>query len=114
MKNETSFEMWVTSIFIHTCQELSDNSSLQDSGDSEPRQDLFKALDQLNGYEKDVDFYAAHGDTVEPLPFAQMKTYPYPDKAYPLDEAHFNYLLEYNTRHLSGDEPTGYSYEFRR
>ncbi|MDQ1147383.1 RNA polymerase sigma factor (sigma-70 family) [Bacillus sp. SORGH_AS 510] len=54
MKNETSFEMWVTSIFIHTCQELSDNSSLQDSGDSEPRQDLFKALDQLNGYEKDV------------------------------------------------------------
>lgn len=54
MKNETSFEMWVTSIFIHTCRELSDNSSLQDSGDSEPRQDLFKALDQLNGYEKDV------------------------------------------------------------
>ncbi|MEO2078154.1 MAG: sigma-70 family RNA polymerase sigma factor [Bacillus sp. (in: firmicutes)] len=54
MKNETSFEMWVTSIFIHTCRELSDNSSLLDSGDSEPRQDLFKALDQLNGYEKDV------------------------------------------------------------
>jgi tetratricopeptide (TPR) repeat protein len=67
-----------------------------------------------NGYEKDMDFYAAHGDTVEPLPFAQMKSYPYPDKAYPLDDAHFNYLLEYNTRHVSGDEPTGYSYEFRR
>src|SRR5581483_3246515 len=67
-----------------------------------------------NGYQKDRDFYAARGDTVEPLPFAQMKTYPYPDKAYPLDDAHFNYLLEYNTRHISGDEPTGYSYEFRR
>jgi hypothetical protein len=66
-----------------------------------------------HGYEKDMDFYAAHGDTVEPLPFGEMGTYPYPDKSYPLDDAHLNYLLEYNTRHLSGDEPTGYSYEFR-
>jgi DNA-directed RNA polymerase specialized sigma24 family protein len=53
-KNETSFEMSVTSIFIHTCRELSDNSSLLASEESEPRQDLFKALDQLKEYEKDV------------------------------------------------------------
>jgi hypothetical protein len=67
-----------------------------------------------HGYEKDMDFYAAHGDTVEPLPFGNMGTYPYPGKSYPLDDAHLNYLLEYNTRHVSGDEPTGYSYQFRR
>ncbi|PYX15714.1 MAG: hypothetical protein DMG87_18090 [Acidobacteria bacterium] len=30
-----------------------------------------------NGYEKDMDFYAAQGDVVEPLPFRGMGTYPY-------------------------------------
>ncbi|MBS4198110.1 DUF4179 domain-containing protein [Bacillus sp. FJAT-49732] len=49
---ETSFEMWVTSIFIHTCRELSDDRSLQVSEEGEPRQDLLKALDQLKEYEK--------------------------------------------------------------
>ncbi|MEH7302102.1 DUF4179 domain-containing protein [Neobacillus drentensis] len=53
-KNETSFEMSVTSIFIHTCRELSDNSSLLAPEESEPRQNLFKALDQLKEYEKDA------------------------------------------------------------
>jgi DNA-directed RNA polymerase specialized sigma24 family protein len=53
-KNETSFEMSVTSIFIHTCRELSDNSSFLASEESEQRQDLFKALDQLKEYEKDA------------------------------------------------------------
>ncbi len=67
-----------------------------------------------NGYEKDMDFYAAHGDTVEPLPFGKMGTYPYRGKSYPLDDSHLKYLLDYNTRHLSGDEPRGYAYQFRR
>ncbi len=53
-KRETSFEMWVTSIFIHTCRELSDNRSLQVSEESEPGEDLFKALDQLKQYEKEA------------------------------------------------------------
>ncbi|CAH2716844.1 hypothetical protein BACCIP111895_04032 [Neobacillus rhizosphaerae] len=53
-KSETSFETWVTSIFIHTCRELSDDRSLQASEESEPRQDLFKALDQLKEYEKEA------------------------------------------------------------
>jgi RNA polymerase sigma factor (sigma-70 family) len=53
-KDETSFEMWVTSIFIHTCRELSDDRSLQASEEGEPRQDLFKALDQLKEYEKEA------------------------------------------------------------
>ena len=52
-----------------------------------------------NGYEKDMDFYAAQGDYVAPLPFLRMGEYPYtPKKSFPLDDAHVNYLLEYNTR----------------
>ncbi|WP_043931388.1 DUF4179 domain-containing protein [Bacillus sp. EB01] len=53
-KRETSFEIWVTSIFIHICRELSVNGSLQHLETSEPRQDLFKALDQLEEYEKEA------------------------------------------------------------
>lgn len=53
-KSEPSFEMWVTSIFIHTCRELSNDRSLQASEESEPRQDLFKALDQLKECEKEA------------------------------------------------------------
>jgi tetratricopeptide (TPR) repeat protein len=65
-----------------------------------------------NGYEKDMDFYAADGSTVEPLPFRRMGTYPHPGKAFPSDEEHLNYMLEYNTRFVSGNEPRGYSYEY--
>ncbi|MEH7745450.1 sigma-70 family RNA polymerase sigma factor [Neobacillus drentensis] len=53
-KSETSFETWVTSIFIHTCRELCNERSLQVSEESEPRQDIFKALDQLKEYEKEA------------------------------------------------------------
>ncbi|MCJ8008081.1 sigma-70 family RNA polymerase sigma factor [Lederbergia wuyishanensis] len=45
---ETSFEIWATSIFLHTCRELSDEKSLKVSEDGEHRHDLFKALDQLD------------------------------------------------------------------
>jgi tetratricopeptide (TPR) repeat protein len=65
-----------------------------------------------NGYEKDMDFYAADGSTVEPLPFRRMGTYPYPGKSFPSDPGHLNYMLEYNTRFVSGNEPRGYSYEY--
>ena len=66
-----------------------------------------------NGYEKDMDFYAAQGDTVDPLPFRNMGTYPYgAGKSFPLDEPHLNDLLNYNTRHLSGNEPRGYSFNY--
>jgi tetratricopeptide (TPR) repeat protein len=67
-----------------------------------------------NGYEKDMDFYAAEGNTVDPLPFRAMGTYPYPGKSYPLDDKHLRYQLEYNTRHVSGDEPAGYWYQFSK
>ncbi len=66
-----------------------------------------------NGYEKDMDFYAADGSTVEPLPFRGMGTYPYPDgKSFPLDDAHLDYLLNFNTRHVSGNEPHGYRFNY--
>ena len=65
-----------------------------------------------NGYEKDMDFYAFDGNLVEPLPFRAMGTYPYLGKQYPLDDEHLNYLLEYNTRYLSGNEPRGYWYDY--
>jgi hypothetical protein len=66
-----------------------------------------------NGYEKDMDFYAAEGNFVAPLPFLSMGDYPYtPKKLYPLDDAHVNYLLEYNTRHMSGNEQRGYWFDY--
>ncbi len=37
--------------------------------------------------------------TVEPLPFRNMNGFPYPDtESYPYDDAHLQYLREYNTR----------------
>jgi hypothetical protein len=66
-----------------------------------------------NGYEKDMDFYAAEGNFVAPLPFLRMGDYPYPtDQSFPLDDAHVNYLLEYNTRHMSGNEQRGYWFDY--
>jgi tetratricopeptide (TPR) repeat protein len=66
-----------------------------------------------NGYEKDMDFYAAEGNYVAPLPFLTMGDYPYaPKKSFPLDDAHVNYLLEYNTRHMSGNEQRGYWFDY--
>jgi tetratricopeptide (TPR) repeat protein len=65
-----------------------------------------------HGYEKDMDFYAYRGDTVEPLPFRRMGTYPYSGKSFPADPEHFNYLLEYNTRFMSGNEASGYSFQY--
>jgi Tfp pilus assembly protein PilF len=64
-----------------------------------------------DGFAKDMDFYAAHGDTVAPLPFHTLVPYPYPaGLAYPGDDAHRNYLLEYNTRGVAG--PAGPVFRF--
>ena len=44
-----------------------------------------------DGFEKDLDFYAAHAFTVEPLPHHGSIAYPYPaGKDYPADPAHLN------------------------
>ncbi|HXN99256.1 MAG TPA: FG-GAP-like repeat-containing protein [Candidatus Acidoferrales bacterium] len=64
-----------------------------------------------NGFAKDMDFYAAHGDTVSPLPFHTLVPYPYPKGVgYPEDERHLKYMLEYNTRGVAG--PAGDSFRF--
>ena len=65
-----------------------------------------------HGYEKDMDFYAYDFDHVAPLPFGEMGEYPYPGKSFPLDDDHLNYLLEYNTRYMSGHEARGYAFEY--
>jgi len=67
---------------------------------------------QAKGYEKDMDFYAADGSTVEPLPFRRMGTYPYSDKPFPNDAEHLDYMLKYNTRFVSGNEPRGFAYDY--
>jgi len=66
-----------------------------------------------NGYEKDMDFYAAEGNFVAPLPFLRMGDYPYGlGESFPLDDAHINYLLEYDTRQMSGNEQRGYWFDY--
>jgi hypothetical protein len=60
-----------------------------------------------------MDFYAYHGDEVDPLPFRNMGTYPYPKgKSYPLDPTHLNDLLNYNTRNMSGHEARGFAFDY--
>jgi hypothetical protein len=66
-----------------------------------------------HGYEKDMDFYAYNPITVDPLPFRSMGTYPYPKgESYPLNQTHLDDLLNYNTRHMSGNEARGYAFEY--
>jgi Flp pilus assembly protein TadD len=63
-----------------------------------------------DGYEKDMDFYAAQGDFVNPLPFHRMAEYPYTNEAYLLDDAHVNDLLNYDTRLFSGAPSASYRF----
>jgi hypothetical protein len=67
-----------------------------------------------DGFEKDMDFYAAHAFTVEPLPKHSMKPYPYAaSDEYPSDAAHLGYELDYNTRSRSGAMPGDLRYHFQ-
>jgi hypothetical protein len=66
-----------------------------------------------NGFEKDLDFYAAYAFTVAPLPKHGFISYPYaPGNEYPLDTDHLNYQLEYNTRSRSDRMPGNLRYEY--
>jgi Tfp pilus assembly protein PilF len=66
-----------------------------------------------DGFEKDLDFYAAHAFTVEPLPRHSLLPYPYPDgKEYPGDAEHLKYQLEYNTRMRSDRMPPSLRYQY--
>jgi tetratricopeptide (TPR) repeat protein len=66
-----------------------------------------------NGFEKDLDFYAAHAFTVEPLPRHGLASYPYPEgQGYPADDDHLRYQLEYNTRTRSDRLPGNLRYSY--
>jgi Flp pilus assembly protein TadD len=66
-----------------------------------------------NGFEKDLDFYAAYAFTVDPLPRHGLIAYPYEvHDEYPLDADHLRYLLEYNTRSRSDRMPDTLRYEY--
>jgi len=54
-----------------------------------------------DSYCKDMDLYSAYPETVEPLPFHGMSTYPYPEaEAYPDDSEHNQYREQFNTRRI--------------
>jgi tetratricopeptide (TPR) repeat protein len=51
------------------------------------------------GWDKDADLNTVYGQTVEPLPFSAMKSYPYGlDESYPDSPLHRRYLETYQTR----------------
>jgi tetratricopeptide (TPR) repeat protein len=65
-----------------------------------------------DGYEKDMDFYAADGLFVDPLPFHNMRQYPYKTETFPWSDVHLNDLLNYNTRFFSDVPPSSYSFHY--
>jgi len=66
-----------------------------------------------NGFDKDMDFYADFGGTVDPLPVDTLASYPYPRGVdYPTDPNHLDYLLRYNTRAVSGAPPASYHFQY--
>jgi hypothetical protein len=56
---------------------------------------------KADSYCKDMDFYSAYPETVEPLPFHDMSNYPYgDDEHYPDDEKRRTYRQQFNTRRI--------------
>jgi hypothetical protein len=67
-----------------------------------------------DGFDKDMDFYAKFGATVDPLPIDAARAYPYPRGIlYPEDLRHLEYLLLYDTRGVSGAPPASYRFHYR-
>lgn len=59
------------------------------------------------GWVKDGDLNTVYGQTVDPLPFHNMPSYPYGKNVhYPNDKAHREYMEKYNTRKVT-------TYDFR-
>ncbi len=65
----------------------------------------------FHGFVKDMDFYAAHAQTVAPLPFKGMPGYPYPSAVrYP--DGNREYQLEWNTREVVGESWPTYRFDY--
>jgi tetratricopeptide (TPR) repeat protein len=59
-----------------------------------------------DGWDKDGDINTLTSQTVGPLPFHGMSTYPYPHgEKYPDTPEHLRYQLEYNTRRVTHELP---------
>ena len=65
-----------------------------------------------NGYEKDMDFYAYEAIRSIRCPSGACALIRIRRKSFPLDAEHMNYLLEYNTRFMSGNEQRGYWFDY--
>jgi len=61
-----------------------------------------------DGWIKDSDLNTAYGTTVGPLPYHNVKAYPYASgDAYPTDSRHAEYLRTYSTRIVKGNGGAG-------
>ena len=59
-----------------------------------------------DGWDKDGDINTLFSQTIDPLPFHGMTTYPYPEgESYPNDRVHKHYRLKYNTRRVNHKLP---------
>ena len=56
-----------------------------------------------DGWLKDGDLNTAQGQTVEPLPFHGMESYPYEEQNFPTNQYYLNYQKEYNSRVITTD-----------
>ncbi len=75
------------------------------AGDFNPTPEGFRRsfILKTDSFCKDMDLYSAYPDTVEPLPFHSMSTYPYgANEKYPDDEKRREYRRRFNTRRVGG------------
>ena len=75
------------------------------AGDFSPTPEGFRRsfILKTDSFCKDMDLYSAYPDTVEPLPFHSMSTYPYgANEKYPDDKKRREYRMRFNTRRVGG------------